>query len=461
MQVEFPRRRGLHEYPRAGWFAVGTVCFGSFMSQLDAGIVLQAFPAMQRQFGEPLAAVQWVSLSYLLVLTGSLAVAGRVADAVGRELMYVCGFGVFTMASVSCGVAPGLGWLVGLRAVQALGAAMLQANSVALVVTSVPRARMRTALAVQTAAQALGLATGPALGGWLVTAEGWRWVFWVNAPVGIAGILAGRLALTGPSRRAPLSRFDGAGAVLLAVASTAGMLGLSGVSGLAMPGWLVAALLLAAGPAAVAFGWRERRAASPLLRPAVVRPVPVSRGLAGALCGYVVLFGPLALFPQVLGTQGTARLVVTCLPAGFGAACLTAEWILPARLGHGARASAGALACALGSIALIAFSRSAPAAGALLLLIGGGLGVFIPANTTSIMAAIPGPMAATGGSLVNMTRGFGTALAVALVTLCLHAGRARGPDLALAMLALAAIGAVVTGLSWGLRGQPARQEDPA
>ena len=272
MRRDFGPLRAVREHPHAGWLAVGTVCFGAFMGQLDASIVLQAFPALQQQFAEPLAAVQWVSLSYLLVLTGSLAAAGRVADAVGRELVYICGFGVFTASSIACGLAPGLGWLVGFRMAEALGAAMLQANSVALVVTSVPRARMRPALAIQTAAQALGLAAGPALGGWLVTVAGWRLVFWVNVPVGLTGILAGWLLLRRTRERTPLGRFDATGMGLLAVASTAGLLGLSGISGLGIPHWAVAAFLLAAAVAWVAFGWQERRAVSPLLPLAVLRP---------------------------------------------------------------------------------------------------------------------------------------------------------------------------------------------
>jgi MFS family permease len=264
MRRDFGPLRAVREHPHAGWLAVGTVCFGAFMGQLDASIVLQAFPALQQQFAEPLAAVQWVSLSYL-------AAAGRVADAVGRELVYICGFGVFTASSIACGLAPGLGWLVGFRMAEALGAAMLQANSVALVVTSVPRARMRPALAIQTAAQALGLAAGPALGGWLVTVAGWRLVFWVNVPVGLTGILAGWLLLRRTRERTPLGRFDATGMGLLAVASTAGLLGLSGISGLGIPHWAVAAFLLAAAVAWVAFGWQERRAVSPLLPLAVLR----------------------------------------------------------------------------------------------------------------------------------------------------------------------------------------------
>jgi MFS family permease len=452
MLVERPRPQVVREHPQAGWFAVAAVCFGAFMGQLDASIVLLTFPALEREFAAPLAAVQWVSLAYLLALVGLVAAAGRVADAAGRKAMYVYGFGMFTAASVACGLAPGLGWLVGFRVVEAIGAAMLQANSVALVVTSVPRAKMRAALGVQAAAQALGLAAGPVLGGLLVSSAGWRWVFWVNVPVGIAGMVAGRFLLQRTRERTPLGRFDWSGLVLLALASAALLLALSGISGLPMPGWAVAVLAVVAVAAIAGFGWRERRAASPLVHLAVLRPAAVSLGLVGALCGYLVLFGPLALFPHVLGTGGAAGVVLTCLPAGFAAAALAAERVLPVRLGPRDRALAGAVVSVAGCAGLLAAPGSALLAGALLLVTGFGLGVFIPANNSSIMAAIPPRMSATGGGLVNMARGLGTALGVAVVTLCLHVAGGGGARLALVALALAGAVAGVTGLAPGRQG---------
>ena len=201
--------------------------------------------------------------------------------------------------------------------------------------------------------------------------------------------------------------------------------------------------------AAVAgFGWRERHAASPLVDLAVLRPAAVSVGLVGALCGYLVLFGPLALFPHLLGTRGAAGLVLACLPAGFAVAALIADRVLPARLKARSRAMAGAAAAVAGCAGLLTVPGSVLVAGALLLLTGAGLGVFIPANNSVVMASIPPRMSATGGGLVNMARGLGTALGVAIVTLCLHLA-ADGARLALLMLALAGAVAGMTGLASG------------
>src|SRR6202034_3172345 len=146
-------------------------------------------------------ATQWVSLAYLLVLTALLVPAGRWSDRAGRKLLYLYGFVVFSAASAACGLAPSLGVLVALRVVQAGGAALLQANSVALVVTSVPARTRRAALGVQAAAQAVGLASGPVIGGLLVATAGWRWVFFLNVPVGVLAVVAGVYLL--PRTRGP------------------------------------------------------------------------------------------------------------------------------------------------------------------------------------------------------------------------------------------------------------------
>ena len=432
MLAEAARPRVIREYPHAGWLAVATVCFGAFMGQLDASIVTLTFPALERSFSAPLAAVQWVSLCYLLALVGVITAAGRLADAFGRKLFYLYGFLVFTAASAACGLAWSLGVLIGFRVVQALGAAMLQANSVALVVTSVRPDRMRAALGVQAAAQALGLAVGPALGGLLVDEFGWRSVFWVNVPIGVVALVAGRYLLPRTKDKHPIGAFDWLGLGLLALASTSGLLALSAVSGLPMPVWLASALVLVALLAVVGFVVRLRLARSPLVRPAVLAKLPVAAGLVGALCGYLVLFGPLVLFPQ-LGT--VSPLALTALPLGFAVAAVAG----------GGRWSTRSRALTGGLVAAAAAGLLIPWPGAVwLALLGLGLGVFIPANNAAVMAAIPPDMAATGGGLVNMTRGLGTALGVAAMTLSLHVA---GAPLALAVLAVVASLAAATGIA--------------
>ena len=159
------RPRWVASSPRAPWLVVGTVCIGAFIGQLDASIVSIALPAIGRDLGGSTGQVEWVALSYLLTLVALVAPIGRLADSVGRKLLYTYGFAVFAAASLGCALAANLIVLDLFRVLQAVGAAMLQANSVALIAVAVPRARLGRAVGVQGAAQAIGLALGPAVGG--------------------------------------------------------------------------------------------------------------------------------------------------------------------------------------------------------------------------------------------------------------------------------------------------------
>ncbi len=444
---ERARPARLREWPHAWLLAVGTVCFGAFMGQLDASIVTLTYRPLRLQFHASLAGVQWVSLSYLLALTALLIPVGRLADIHGRKLTYLYGFVVFTLTSALCGLAPSLGVLIGSRVVQAIGAAMLQANSVALVATSAPPQRMRAALGIQAGAQAVGLALGPTVGGLLVSTLGWRWVFDINIPVGVLGVVAGIYLLPRTRRRAPTAGLDRSGLLLLATATTSLLLGISVASGMSLPGWVTIVLLALSAVAAAGFVLRQRRATAPLVQLALFRTRAVSAGLLGALCGYLVLFGPLVLIPVILTDGGFselhAGLVLTALPAGFALAAVGAERLLPCSWTDRTRATLGA---AMSIAVLAGLLVTPPSTGwlvTLLALLGVALGTFTPANNTLVMGAIPAQSAATGGGLVSMTRSLGTALGVALVTLALSLGASGhhildGPHTAVLVLAAAA-----------------------
>jgi MFS family permease len=444
----------VREHRHAPWLAVGTVCFGAFMGQLDASIVTLAFPALQRQFGMSLAAVQWVSLAYLLVLIGLLVPAGRLSDRVGRKLSYLLGFVVFAAASAACGLAGSLLMLAGMRVVQAAGAALLQANSVALVSASVPARQRRVALGIQAAAQAVGLALGPIAGGLIVGYVGWRWIFCINVPVGAVAVAAGWFLLPRTRTRAGRAARDTAGLVLLAAVTTSVLAGLSLLSGGGAGGRLVPACAAVALLASAGLVRTERRAATPLLGPAALA-ARLRPALAGAMCAYLALFGPLVLIPQVLMAEGDsavrAGLVLAALPAGFGLTAMTGERLLPRRWTNADRCvRGGALAAAC--IAALAVPGPHLVIAALLGLAGAGLGCYIPANNAEVMAVTPAAEAAAAGGMVNMSRGIGTALGVAIVTLALHAGAqsARaGETLAAAALAAAALLAAWAGYRSG------------
>ncbi|NMM30007.1 MAG: MFS transporter [Cellulomonas sp.] len=450
---ERARPARIREWPHAWWLAVATVCFGAFMGQLDASIVTLAYRPLRNEFGTSLAAVQWVSLSYLLVLAALLIPVGRLADAHGRKLVYLYGFVLFSAASAACGLAPSLGALIGFRALQGVGAAMLQANSIALVLASTPRHRVRATLGVQAAAQAIGLALGPTVGGLLVSTLGWRWVFGINVPVGVVAAVAGVYLLPRSRSLNPARTWDRSGVALLAAATPAGLLGVSAASGLGLPGGAPTGLLVLAAACVAGFLLRERRAAAPLVDPTLFGDRTVSAGLVGALCGYLVLFGPLVLVPIVLTDAGSsalhAGLVLTALPAGFALAATLGERMLPSSWSDRRRAGFGAMLGVVVLAALVAAPLTTAWLAPLLAALGGALGLFTPANNALVMRAVPSHVAGTGGGLLNMTRSLGTALGVAAVTLALHLRPGGthlldGPRTALLVLAAAAIVALLS-----------------
>jgi len=450
---ESRRPQWVREHPRAPWAAVGAVCLGAFMGQLDASIVTLTYPQLQAEFNTGLGSVQWVSLSYLVVLAVLLVPVGRLADSRGRKLLYLYGFGLFSLASAACALAPSLGWLVAGRGFQAVGAALLQANSVALVVLSVPASRVRTALGFQGAAQALGLALGPTLGGVLVDAYGWRSVFWVNVPIGVVAIVAGYVLLPRSRDLNPGRGKDVAGFVLLAAAIVSSLLVLSALSGMPLPSAVVVELCVVAVVTVVLFWRTEARAVAPLVDTSLLRRGGLGVSLAGALLAYLLLFAPLVLYPSVFATWGMSTaaggLVLSCLPAGFALAAVGAN-VLHLRASNRLRVAVGAMGVFACVVANIALWRSPGLVAVLLLLMGAFLGLVIPANNATVMAAVPASASAVTGGMVNVARAMGTAFGVAVAAMGLHVAERQnwvGPQVVLGGLAVCSIALAVTALS--------------
>jgi MFS family permease len=451
---EAARPQWVRDHPRAPWAAVAAVCLGAFMGQLDASIVTLTYPRLQSEFATGLGSVAWVSLSYLVVLAVLLVPVGRWSDARGRKLLYLYGFGLFSLASAACALAPTLGWLVAGRGFQAVGAALLQANSVALVVLSVPRSRIRTALGFQGAAQALGLALGPTLGGVLVDAYGWRSVFWVNVPVGLVAILAGHVLLPRSRDLIQPRGSDGAGLVLLAGAVTSTLLALSGLSGMPLPSTWVAELCVVAIVAVVAFWRTEARAATPLVDVHLLRRGRLGASLAGALLAYLLLFAPLVLYPSIFAAWGMSTaaggLVLSCLPAGFALAAVGAN-VARLRASDRQRVAVGSVGVLAAVLANIALWRSPGLVAVLLLLMGAFLGLVIPANNAAVMAAVPSSASAVTGGMVNVARALGTALGVSITAMGLRVAYLHqwvGPQVVLSALAVCSVALAATTLSW-------------
>lgn len=448
-----PRLAGKTWYP---WLVVSTVCVGAFLGQLDTSIVSLVLPTLQQDFHTPLSNVQWVAIIYLLVLTSLITPLGRVADQMGRKALYTLGFIIFILGSAFCGLAPSLLLLVLARAVQGIGAALLQANSVAIITAAMPREKLGRGIGVQATAQALGLALGPTLGGFLIAYFSWRWIFLLNIPVGLAGAVLARLALPQTQRHQAIQPFNRQGSVLLPAAIATFLLALTFLN----IAWYVlpATVLLLAG-----FIISERRSPVPLLGPEILRAPGFMAGIAAALLSYTVLFGGLFAVPLLLervydAAPDTAGLMLTTVPLMLTAMAQVGGH-LSDRLGARVPTVLGMLLASVGLIIL----WTAGGAHRLVLItglvfLGLGAGLFIPSNNASVMAAAPRSHLGAAGGLLNMMRGLGASFGVALVGVMLaiygaggHQPAGQGQVLAgirLTFISLLLCAVITGALSW-------------
>jgi MFS family permease len=199
----------------------------SLWGQVDASIVQLVLPALETAFDAPLSQVSWVALAYVLAFACALPTFARLAEIAGRKSLYLTGFALFGLWSTLCGLAPDLSSLIAFRLLQGVSGAMLGANSVVILVTAAGPERRSKALGVMAAAQAIGLSLGPAAGGFLIGALGWRWVFWVNVPFAFAAIILAWLIVPKTVNYSTDRRFDILGALILAPALAALLVAIS------------------------------------------------------------------------------------------------------------------------------------------------------------------------------------------------------------------------------------------
>ncbi|MEU6293899.1 MFS transporter [Streptomyces erythrochromogenes] len=386
-----------------------------------------ALPTLAHAFSASFQEVQWVVLAHLLAVTALVVGAGRLGDLLGRRRLFLAGTALFTGASVLCGAAPSLRLLIGARAAQGVGAAVMMALSMAFVADAVPKARTGRAMGLLGTMSAVGTALGPSLGGALIAGFGWRALFLANLPLGLLTLFLVRRHLpadrprggpraaagTGPTAGAGAgrARFDGTGTLLLALTLVAYALAMTlGRDG---SGLLRTGLLLASALGAGLFVRSQARAASPLLPRSVLRTPGLRAGLAAnALVSTVMMttlvVGPFQLSRALgLGTALTGLLLavgplvaaVAGLPAGQ----------LADRFGAPRTTVVGLAAMAAGALALSAVPAGCGAVGyvAPLAVLTAGYAVFQTANNTAVMADVPSDRRGVVSGALGLSRNLG------------------------------------------------------
>ena len=371
-----------------------------------------ALPALAAAFAAGFPQVQWVVLAYLIAVAAAVVGAGRLGDVIGRRRLMLGGIALFTLASILGGIAPSLWPLVAARAAQGLGAAIMMALALALAGEAVPKGRIGRAMGLLGSMSAVGTALGPALGGLLIAALGWRAIFLVNVPLGLAAFLLARRCL--PRDKVTLTgrqRFDTMGTLLLALALAAYAAAVTtGDGGL---GPAEAALLAASAIGLALFFLHQARTPSPLIPPAMLRAPALSAGLAmsalvSTLMMTTLVVGPFYLSRVLgLGTAGVG-LVLSLGPLAAALAAAPAGRLAD-RFGAERTVVAGLLVMAAGSVAmaLMPVTIGIPGYAAPLVAITLGYAVFQTSNNGAVIAAAASEDRGLVSGMLTLSRNLG------------------------------------------------------
>ena len=199
------------------WWTLGAVAFGLFMIMLDNTVVFVALSSIQSDLNISQSELEWVVSGYALTFAVLMLTGGKLADLFGRRLIFIVGLSIFTASSLACGLATGAGFLIGARVVQGVGAALMNPATLSIIVATFPPRQRGTAIGIWVGVSAMALAIGPLIGGILTEQINWSWIFFINVPVGIAGIIVSRLVITESRDESEEQRLDLPGLVSSAV----------------------------------------------------------------------------------------------------------------------------------------------------------------------------------------------------------------------------------------------------
>jgi EmrB/QacA subfamily drug resistance transporter len=178
------------------WWTLVAVAFGLFMIMLDNTVVNVALPSIGRDLKISISELEWIVTGYALVFAALLITGGKLADMFGRRKIFVIGLVIFSASSLACGLAPNAGFLIGARCAQGIGAALMNPATLSIITATFPPRQRGQAIGIWAGVSALALAIGPLVGGLIVDNIGWNWIFYVNVPIGVLGIVVSQLVIT-------------------------------------------------------------------------------------------------------------------------------------------------------------------------------------------------------------------------------------------------------------------------
>jgi MFS family permease len=400
-------------------WVIGVAGIGMFLSTLDSGIMNVALPSLQRQFHSPLTSISWTISGYLLALSSTIIIFGKLSDRYGRLRLFKLGLWVFALSSISCGFSLNTGQLILFRGLQGLGAAMLQVTAIALITTLVAKTNRGRALGVLSTIMAMGPIVGPTVSGLLLSTTGWRWIFWINLPLCLLGLWGcSNLKDRSKLSQTPLNLMAN---LLFSLALFCNILMLTFWHSMKIKAPHLLSFLGALTFASLTLFWILQRCATyPLLPLSVFRHLNFSVALLstlgfGAATAVVLIIPPLLLENLGKLSPWQVGLVSFCMPIGAVASARFSGRSIQ-RWGAYRLMSAGLLIMmlALAGLASIQY-RMGPLFFALLLFVYGcGCGLFQPPSIAVMTGAVAASEQGMVSAMNRMTHNFGNALGVAV-----------------------------------------------
>jgi MFS transporter, DHA2 family, methylenomycin A resistance protein len=399
---------------------LAAMSLGYAVVQLDVTIVNTALSSIGTSLGGGVSELQWIVSAYTIAFAAFILTAGALGDQIGAKRVFMAGFAIFTAASVACALAPNATILIAARGIQGLGAAILVPNSLALLSHAYPDARLRgRAVGIWAAGASLALTAGPLVGGGLIELIGWRSIFLVNLPIGLAGLWL-TWVYAAETTRSPQREIDLPGqiAAIAALGCLAGAIIEGGTLGWGHP--LVIAGFAASVVLTILFVVQERRAAQPMLPLSLFsNRMFALTSLVGLLVNvafYGLIFVFSLYFQRVNGLSPFATglafvpMMGAVLPVNLVAARVAERIGAPMAIALGAALAAG------GCLALLGIGQGTPywATCGQLMVIGAGLGLLVPPLTSTLLGSVEKSRSGIAAGVLNATRQTGSVLGVAL-----------------------------------------------
>jgi EmrB/QacA subfamily drug resistance transporter len=403
------------------WWTLTAVAFGLFMIMLDNTVVNVALPSIERDLHVSISSLEWVVTAYALTFAALLITGGKLGDLFGRRRIFILGIAIFTLSSLACGLAPTSGFLIGARAVQGVGAALMNPASLSIITATFPPRERGQAIGIWAGVSAMALAIGPLVGGLIVDNINWNWIFFINVPVGVVGIIVSQLVIKESRDTSHEQSIDVPGLVT----SSAGLFALTYalIEGNGH-GWTspeILGLFAAAAALLIAFVVLERYQRLPMLDLSLFRIGSFTGSNIVAMLVSLGMFGVfffVSLYLQnILGWSPTKAgasflpmtiLIILVAPiAGRMSDRIGSRWLMGGGM-------------TLVSISLLLYQRVGlhstfwtllPA----MLLGGGGMALTMSPMTAAAMSSVPVDKAGVGSGVLNSFRQLGGSLGIAVM----------------------------------------------